>query len=325
MNEHRSAGAETAGAHLVPRVPTAGPAETVETVLRTMIGGSYDSADAVYVVEPDGRLLGLVPLVRLLGASPSEPMHRLMISAPAAKPDLDQERAVALARRHGLAALPVIDPEGRLLGCIPGPALLAIERHEHAEDISRLAGIIHNVRRARAALEASPFARVRDRLPWLLAGLVGSMVATAVVARFEDAIATQVSVAFFIPAIVYLADAIGTQTESVAVRGLSLSHRPLARLLGGEIAAGLMIGLVLAVLAAPCVYFAFGDIRLAAVVGLSILLAGSVATGCGLLLPWLISRAGFDPAFGSGPIATVIQDVLSLVIYFLVVVTLLPG
>ncbi|HEX6960837.1 MAG TPA: magnesium transporter [Lacipirellula sp.] len=325
MNEDLPTRADSAGSHLVRRVPMGSPEETTEAAIRAITGRSYDSADAVYVIDPDRRLLGVVPLVRLLSAPPAEPLHRLMLPTPTAEPGLDQERAAALARRHGLAALPVVDPAGRLLGCIPGPALLAIGSREHAEDISRLAGIIHDVERARTALEEPPIARVRDRLPWLLGGLVGAMAATAVVARFESAIAAQVSVAFFIPAIVYLADAIGTQTESVAVRGLSLSHRPLARLLGGEITAGAMIGLVLGLMAGPCVYFAFGDIRLAVAVGLSILVAGSVATVCGLLLPWLLSRTGFDPAFGSGPIATVIQDVLSLVIYFLAVVAIMPG
>jgi magnesium transporter len=59
--------------------------------------------------------------------------------------------------------------------------------------------------------------------------------------------------------------------------------------------------------------------RLATAVGAAILVAGSVATSCGLLLPWLLAKLGTDPAFGSGPVATVIQDVLSLLIYFVIV------
>jgi magnesium transporter len=124
------------------------------------------------------------------------------------------------------------------------------------------------------------------------------------------------------PAIVYLADAIGTQTEAVVVRGLSLSHRPLGRLLVGELSTGVLIGLPLGLVALLAAYLAFGDGRLALAVGLAILIAGSVATTCGLLLPWLLSHMGFDPAFGSGPVATVIQDVLSLLIYFGIVAAL---
>jgi magnesium transporter len=32
-------------------------------------------------------------------------------------------------------------------------------------------------------------------------------------------------------------------------------------------------------------------------------------------MPWALDRLGLDPAFGSGPLATVIQDLLSIPIY----------
>jgi len=130
---------------------------------------------------------------------------------------------------------------------------------------------------------------------------------------------TRVAVAFFVPGIVYLADAIGTQTEAIAVRGLSLSHNSINRLLQGELRTGLLIGLCLGVLSFPLVLVGIGDVRLALAVALAILTAGGVATSVGLLLPWLLYQAGKDPAFGSGPVATIIQDVLSLLIYFVIV------
>jgi magnesium transporter len=136
--------------------------------------------------------------------------------------------------------------------------------------------------------------------------------------RFETALAAHIAVAFFIPAIVYLADAVGTQSEAVAVRGLSLSGADLAPLLAGEIGTGILIGATLGALAYPLVWVAFGSAALAATVAVALLTASSLATSIGLLLPWLFARLGFDPALGSGPLATVVQDVLSLLIYFLI-------
>jgi magnesium transporter len=231
-------------------------------------------------------------------------------------PGIDQERIASHAIRHQMSAVPVTDEDGRLLGVVPPMVLLQILRHEHVEDIHRLAGIRHETVLARSAIEAPPVRRARDRLPWLLIGLAGSMVATFVVAAFERSLESRVAIAFFIPGIVYLADAIGTQTEAIAVRGLSLSHSPLRTLVGGEMRTGLLIGLVLGAASLPLVWLAFGDIRLAVAVSLSIVAAGTLATTVGLLLPWLLERLGRDPAFGSGPIATIIQDVLSLLIYF---------
>jgi magnesium transporter len=82
--------------------------------------------------------------------------------------------------------------------------------------------------------------------------------------------------------------------------------------------------LTLGALTFPAVWFAFGDRQLALAVALALILAGGVATTIGLFLPWVLFRAGKDPAFGSGPVATIIQDVLSLLIYFTIVSLLLP-
>jgi magnesium transporter len=147
-------------------------------------------------------------------------------------------------------------------------------------------------------------------------GLLGSALATFVVSRFEQELEAQVALAFFVPGIVYLADAIGTQTETVVVRGLSLSRAPLRVLLRDEAGAGLIIGFAFGALAFLGVVLAFGDLRLAAAVALAVLVAGGMATTVGLLFPWLLHRMGQDPAFGSGPVATIVQDVLSLLIYF---------
>jgi magnesium transporter len=84
-----------------------------------------------------------------------------------------------------------------------------------------------------------------------------------------------------------------------------------------------LIGATLGSLALLLVWLAFGNLALAVTVALALLIASSVATTIGFLLPWLFSRLGFDPAFGSGPVATVIQDVLSLLIYFMLATALL--
>jgi magnesium transporter len=217
----------------------------------------------------------------------------------------------------------VIDDRGRLLGVVPPEALIEVLRHEHVEDLHRLAGIVHDARNARRAFEDSPWRRVRRRVPWLLVGLAGGVVATLLVARFEAALKENFALAFFMPVIVYLADAIGTQTETAAVRGLSLVHRPLGRLLADEALTGFLIGLVLALVSLPLIWLGFGDRALALTVALAILAAGTVAAAIGMVLPWLLSHFGADPAFGSGPVATIIQDVLSLLIYFLTAAWLL--
>jgi magnesium transporter len=76
-------------------------------------------------------------------------------------------------------------------------------------------------------------------------------------------------------------------------------------------------------MALPAVWLVFGDLHLALTVGIAVFVAGTIATSVGLVFPWLLARFGADPAFGSGPVATIIQDVLSLLTYFIVASLLL--
>jgi magnesium transporter len=160
--------------------------------------------------------------------------------------------------------------------------------------------------------------RAGRRLPWLLVGLALSTGATAMMASFENALKANIVISFFIPALVYLADAVGTQTEAVVVRALSLRMRPLGPLLLAEVATGALIGLPLALLAFFGIWLVFQDFRLAIGVAVALFAASTIASVLGLMLPWLLARLGTDPAFGSGPVATIIQDVLTIAIYFAV-------
>jgi magnesium transporter len=311
---------ESARCHIALRVPTAKATDIVSSVLPALNGKTFDSTDTIYILDDNERLQGLVTLPHLLTAGRELTLNEIMITdPPAAGPEDDQEYVASMAIRRGVTSVPVVDSEKRFLGAVPSNSIFQILRREHIEDMNRLVGIMNGNNRAINALEASPIKRLKSRLPWLLIGLFGSMVATFVVSKFEHILESRVSIAFFIPAIVYLADAVGTQTETVAVRGLSLTHTPIVKLLTGEFMTGLLIGLSLSLLIFPFAYLIFADINLAFAVSVAVLAAGTLATTIGLLFPWLLSKLGVDPALGSGPVATIIQDVLSLLIYFFIV------
>lgn len=308
---------ETSVEYIGQHSPLAAPDDTAGALRQRLRESGRNDWHLVCVVDAQRHLLGILTPQALLNlpddtrlGAAAQPAH------PQVSPATDQERMASVAMHHGVVAVPVVDTDGRLMGVV-GPAdLMAVLRQEHVEDLHRIAGITRESRLARQAIEEPPLRRVRHRLPWLLVGLVGSALATLVVARFEAALAAKPMLAFFVPGLVYLADAIGTQTEAAAVRGLSLSHAPLKRLLGGEMRTGTLIGLVLALITLPLVWLAFGEWRLAMAVSLALAGASIVASVLGLMLPWLLARLGSDPAYGSGPLATIVQDVLSLLIYF---------
>lgn len=317
LHEEDAEALETAAFHMVSSIPKASADTPVAVVVEELRGHRFDCADCIFVTDGQGRFRGIVRINDLLAAPPEEDIGDIVEEQHGtAQLDDDQERIALLAMEKDMIAVPVLDARGCLVGAVPPEALLDILRHEHMEDLQRLAGIQRHTDGAAQALQAPIHDRVRRRLPWLVVGLVASTAATAVVALFEDTLNANVTVAFFVPALVYIAGAIGTQAVSVAVRALSVVEIGLTRLVRDELIIGLTIGLAMGVLSALPVYFYFGDGPLAIALGLAVLGAGTVSAVVGFGLPWAFQRFGFDPALGSGPVCTIIQDVASLAIYF---------
>ncbi len=304
---------------MVTRIPLATPGTTAGAVIDALQGREFDCADTIFIVDPAGRLEGIVRINdlfanrnRLVGEI-MEPEHRAVYAAD------DQEDIALLALNLAMIAVPVVDADQRLIGAVPPEALLRVLRAEHMEDIQRLAGIAPHAHGPSSALDAPLHDRFTRRLPWLIFGLFASTLMTFVMIGFERMLSSNVQIAFFVPSLVYIAGAIGTQAVSVSVRGLANEHVSIAGLLRDELIIGLAIGAALGTLTAIAVVLAFGDAALALAVGLAVLGGGVVSAVVGFALPWAFDRLGSDPALGSGPICTVIQDVASLLIYFLTV------
>jgi magnesium transporter len=269
------------------------------------------------------RLVGMLRIEDLLAAADERAVAELMDrEAPTVAPGVDQEVAVWRAVQHGESALSVVDQAGRFVGIIPPHRLIAVLLQEHDEDIARLGGFMKSSSAARLASVEPLRRRFWHRLPWLLLGLAGALLAADIVGWFETELQEKLLLAFFIPGIVYLADAVGTQTETVVVRGLSVGVR-IERVLLLEALTGIGVGLALALVAAPFVWWRWGDAGVALTIGLALASACSIATLVAMALPWSFDRFGIDPAFGSGPLATVIQDLLSIVLYFAVAMAII--
>jgi magnesium transporter len=308
---------EIAAEHASTRVPMAQPSSTAGEVRRSMTGRSYDCASHLVVCEGE-RFVGIVRVEDLLAAPDGAVMGDLMDrNPPSVAPGVDQEVAAWRAVRRGESALSVVDGEGRFVGLIPPDRLLAVLLQEHEEDLARLGGFLKESSTARRTSEEPVRLRFRHRLPWLLVGLAGALLAADIVGWFQSRLQETLILAFFLPGIVYLADAVGTQTETVVIRGLSVGVR-IGRIMARELMAGMGIGLTLALVAAPVVWWRWGAADVALALGLSIFAACSIATVVAMALPWILDRFDMDPAFGSGPLATVIQDLLSIVIYFVI-------
>lgn len=314
---------ETAAEHASTRVPVVSPESSAGQIRAGLVGREFENASHIAVCEAGG-FLGVLRIEALLAAPEAATARELMDStAPVVAPGVDQEVVARTAVRHQEAALAVVDAQGAFVGMIPPDRLLAVLLTEHDEDLARMGGFLAHSKSARDASQEPVPLRFWHRLPWLLVGLAGAVFAADMVGWFETRLREKVILAFFVPSIVYLADAVGTQTETIVVRGLSVGVT-MRRMLAREILAGLVIGFVLAAIAFPILWWRWGERDVAVGVALSVLATCSTATAAALSLPWLFDRAGVDPAFGSGPLATVIQDLLSILIYFAIMTTLVP-
>lgn len=306
---------ESALAHASQRVPTAQPSESAGDIRRRLIGGDRFSSTADIVVLEENRLVGMIRIEDLLASAEETRASSIMDSdPPLIGPGVDQETAASKAVLHEESSLAVVDADGRFLGLIPPHRMLGVLLEEHREDMARISGYLHQSASARSASEERILLRFWHRFPWLFVGLAAAMAAAVIVAAFERGLASHLELAFFIPGIVYIADAVGNQTVTLVVRGLSVGV-PVGNVMRRELITGMALGAVLGGLAYPAVTLWF-DHPVGLAVSASIWAASAVATSVAMTLPWLFSKFGIDPAFGSGPLSTVVQDLLSLTIYF---------
>lgn len=306
---------DIAGELVTEDVPTCTPHDRVGEVRRGMTGRRFESLDAAAVLE-GGRLVGLIRMVDLVAADGDDLIGAQMdANPPLIGPDADQEVAAWRAVRHHEGTMAVVDDDGRFLGLIPPYRLLGVLLREHDEDLARLGGFLAGSASAREASVEAVRQRVWHRLPWLLLGLVGALLAAVIVGRFEEQLSENLLLTLFIPGVVYMADAVGTQTETLLIRGLSVGVG-IGRVARRELLTGLIVGLILSGVFMVVGLLAWGDAEVIVAVALALFAACTMATVVAMALPTLFRKLGIDPAFGSGPLATVIQDLLSILIYF---------
>ena len=158
---------------------------------------------------------------------------------------------------------------------------------------------------------------IEHRIPWLFLGLLGGLVTTLIVSKYEAILSADVRLAFFIPIIVYLSDAIGTQTETIYVRELSENKEiNFAKYIFKESVIGFGLGVISGVLLGIFAAYWLTSSAIGFTLGLTMLINLTFAPVLAVFIPSILYKRRADPALGSGPIATIIQDLLSLLVYF---------
>jgi len=231
---------------------------------------------------------------------------------------------VYLALFHGLKALPVVDDEDHLLGIVPYDEILKTFNQEVKKDIFRFGGLFHRVGEEYTSITSSAWVMMRSRLPWLIVGVLGGTAAASVVTSFEELLSKFLVLAAFIPVLVYMSDAVGTQSEALIIRSVALDPElPLGGYIIREFKVAVMLAVICGFLISVVAVVGWGEYFLGAVVGLSMLISIIAAVCISTFLPLVFRRFNYDPAVATGPLATIISDITTLGIYFSVAILLL--
>ncbi len=301
------------------RVPTAAPDELVRDIRSGLSGKRFDIADHVVILE-DEVAVGVIALESLLSVLDGQTAREVMTPDPATvREDTDQEVAAHLMIDAGIGCLIVAGSEGRFRGVISPERMLKVLLAEHEEDLARIGGYTAGSEQTFRAAEETVGRRLWHRLPWLIVGLLGAMVSALIMGAFEETLESNVLIALFVPAIVYMAGAVGSQTQTVLIRAFAVGVTTRS-ILVREMITGVLMGIVIGVSFLLFAVVVWGDARVALAVAVALFASATVAVAVALALPSFFQKLGLDPAFGSGPLATLIQDLLSIGTYFAAVI-----
>jgi magnesium transporter len=262
----------------------------------------------IYIVDPRFRPIGSIPLSKILRSKRAVRLTDLTLNELHQVPvELDQEEVGFLFRQYGLVSAPVVDPEGRLAGVITVDDVVHVIEEEAEEDILKLGGV------QEADIFAPPVRTGFRRFPWLLVNLLTAVLASLVIAQFEDVIGKVVALAVLMPIVASMGGNAGTQTLTVVVRALAVREVTPAtalRVLLKEFLAGGINGILFMVLGLILAVVWYGDPLIGVLFGIAIVVTLVSGVVAGVLIPLVLDRFGVDPAVASGVFLTTVTDVV---------------
>jgi magnesium transporter len=309
-------------------------------------GPKHEAMHAIYAVDPQGHLRGVLSLRELLaaqeGATIGDVAWSEVVSVP---PTADREEVARLTQNYDLVAIPVVDPDNRIIGVVTVDDVIDALQEEHTEDVQKFGGM--------EALDEPytqiSFARmIAKRAGWLSALFLSEMLTASAMQHFSDELAKAFVLSLFIPLVMSSGGNSGSQATSLIIRALALGEirvRDWWRIALRELPAGLVLGAILGVIGfcrislwqfmwmhdwhvgAVRLGFDYGAHHLILAFTVAVALIGIVGFGslAGSMLPFVLRRLGFDPASASAPFVATLVDVTGITIYFMVAYVILHG
>jgi magnesium transporter len=328
---------ESVGRLMTPDYITVNPEWNIEQTLEHIRNNvrHSETLDAIYVVNENGVLIDDLKIRDILFQQLNIKIRDIMdIRYESLHANQDQEEAVKLFWKYHRTALPVIDEKSKvLLGIVTIDDILQVLKKEDTEDIQKLGGV---EALDEPYLQISPLKMIKKRAGWLVILFLSEMLTATAMGFFEDEISKAVVLALFVPLIISSGGNSGSQATTLIIRAMALGEvrlRDWWRVMRREFRSGFFLGLILGVIGffRIMIWTFFSNIYgphwilIALTVGCSlvgIVLWGSLS---GSMLPFILKKAGLDPATASAPFVATLVDVTGLIIYFTVALLFLKG
>ena len=269
----------------------------------------------IYVVDDQDKLVGTLSLKRLLLTETKILINEIanydIVSVIATEND---DEVANIMNKYDLIVMPVIDETGVLLGRITIDDVMDVVKEEAEKDYQMASGITEDVESSDSVWQLT-----RARLPWLLIGLVGGLLGAKVIGIFE--IDKNIELAFFIPLIAAMGGNVGVQSAAIVVQGLaneSVKINTILSKLVKELGVALLNGIICSTIIFGATFALNYPIDLSLTVSLSLFSVIVFAALFGTFVPLTLDKYKIDPALATGPFITTVNDILGLVIYFLI-------
>ncbi len=308
---------DTAGGLMNVDTVTIRPEVTLDTVLRYMrqLGDRVPSStDALIVVNRDDIYLGMLPLARLVTGDRSDTVAEVMsvdfVPIPASRPDTE---VAARFERHDLVSAPVIDDDGRLLGRITIDDVVDVIREEGEHQFMGQAGLSED-----EDMFAPVVTSAKRRAIWLGVNLVTAILASWVIGQFQATIEKLVALAVLMPIVANMGGIAGTQTMTLAIRGIALkqlSMKNLRWLLRKEFAVGFLNSMLWAATVGVIATLWFNDSSIGWLIAVAMTINLLFASVSGALIPMILDKFKIDPALAGGVFLTTVTDIVGFLAF----------
>lgn len=318
---------DSAGSLMVQDVPIAYDDQTIGDVEKMLFKKASDvlTINYIHVIDSAGHLIGIFS-IREIFRFPEETLlseiyNKKIVSV---LPETDKEQVVILALKNKLKSIPVVSKDNIFLGVIPNDTIMKTLYEEMTEDIMHISGISQEGSFVDKEKSLPIIKTMKRRLPWLVIGMMGGILAAGIVGSFEEMLSNYIILAAFIPLIVYMSGASCSQMQAFIIRDLAFNPKlKFLQYLFKQSGTTILIGILTSIILYIVSLGLYGEPMISFVLSIALLFAITSSLLTGIIIPFLFARLKLDPADASGPIGTIIQDVISVSVYLIVAFYLL--